>query len=204
MKRFADDTGVTLAELLVVIVLMGIMMAASYMILSAARMMSNTAIARSDSADQAQRFIDRGSREFREALEASESAGVFTEIGTRRTVFYSDVNHDTKPEKITYYVTGNTIYRTQASTLDSVTPFVNFSGASTPQPIVTALDPGWTGPLFVYYDYNNTAQTATSKIPTLSRVDLAIQTKATSGNRSYTTSMGISARIRAVQNDLGN
>jgi len=165
--------------------------------------MTDGTIARAAAADQSQQFIDRVGRELRQAQEDVENEGAFAEIGPRRCVFYSDITGDAVPERITYYVSGGAVYRTEAVCSDTVTPFTHFGAESAPRRIVSELDPAWSGAIFTYYNTSNVAQTSASAIPTISRVDLVIRAYAKSGEREAVSFSTVTARLRSVQNSLG-
>lgn len=203
MRWLRDDKGLTIAELLVVVTLMSLMLGVVYFVMDAVGSMADGSIAHAAAADEAQLFVDRAGRELRQAMEPVEDAGGFSEIGARRCVFYSDITGDAVPERITYYVQNGAMYRTVATCSDTVTPFDSFSAEGAPQKLISEIDADWNGAIFTYYDVSNVAQTNSSKIPTISRVDVEMRAYAKSGQREAVSTKTVTARLRSIQNSLG-
>ena len=205
MKTLRDDKGLTMAELLVVATLMLIVIAAVYALMGAVTKLADDSIARADATDASQTFIDRVGRELREAQEATENAGVFSSVGPRNATFYSDLNGDGIPERITYYVTGQSVYRTQASTSNTVEPFDTWGTDSAPQLVLKTISPSWSGAIFSYFtpDATTALTTPSTSIPSISRVDVMVVASAVSGSTTVVSTSTVSARIRSVQNKVG-
>lgn len=203
MRFFRDDRGLTLTELLVVVSLMSIVIGVAYFVLHAVTNMADGNIARAAASDQAQLFVDRAGRELRQAMEAEEGQGAFVEISPRKIVFYSDVTNDTIPERITYFVENGSVYRTQATTSDTITPFKNFSGESAKVKLVDTVDPAWSDPIFTYWDETNTAVTNSAYKAAVARVDVVMRAQAKSGQRESVSHQTITARLRSVHNVVG-
>lgn len=194
------DEGLSVAELLVVLVLMSLVISLAYLILNAAGNLADRSIARAAASDQSQAFVDRAGRELREAQEAVEDAGAFKEIGARRVVFYSDASGNSVPERITYYISDGAVYRTVATCSDTVIPFEHFGSDSAPQKLVDEVDPAWSGAIFTYYDEDNNITTNPAAV---ARVDVEIRSRAESGQREWVSTAAAIARIRSVHNSLG-
>lgn len=192
-----------MTELLVVVSLMSLMLGVVYMVMLAVGQLTDGTVARAVAADEAQRFVDRVGKELRQAQEWDEDKGAFVEIGQRRIVFYSDVTGDAIPERVTYYVQSGALYRTQATTTKTVMPFNNYGSESTPQLIISQVDPDWSGAIFSYYNVSNAAVTLSTQMASISRVDVAMRARAESRQRYAVVPAAITARLRSVQNSLG-
>ena len=194
-----------MAELLVVATLMLIVIAAVYALMGAVTKLADDSIARADATDASQTFIDRVGRELREAQEATQDAGVFSAVGPRNATFYSDLNGDGIPERITYYVSGQSVYRKQASTTDITQPFDTWGADSAPQLVLKTISPSWSGAIFTYFAPAATTALATpsSSIPSISRVDVMVVASAVSGSTTVVSTSTVTARIRSVQNKVG-
>jgi hypothetical protein len=192
-----------MTELLVVVALMSMMLGVVYLVMLAVGQLSDGAVARAIAADEAQRFVDRIGRELRQAQEWDEDKGAFAEIAVRKIVFYTDTDADAIPERVTYYVQDGAVYRTQATTTKTVMPFNTWGSDSTPEMIVSKIDPTWADALFTYYDTGNTAVSASAQMASISRVDVAIRVRAESRERYAVVPAAITARLRSVQNSLG-
>lgn len=203
MKRFADDKGLTITELLVVVALLSMMLGVVYLVMLAVGQLTDGTVARAVAADEAQRFVDRVGKEIRQAQEYDEDDGAFAEIGARRIVFFSDVTGDAIPERVTYYVQNGALYRTEASTTATVMPFNSYGSESAPQLIITQIDPAWNGAIFAYYNTSNAPVTSTAHMPSISRVDVSMRARAESRERHAVVPAAITARLRSVQNSLG-
>ncbi|MEI7814506.1 MAG: type II secretion system protein [Coriobacteriia bacterium] len=157
MRRIRDDGGLSLTELLVVSVLMGVILATMYLLFGAASTIADRSTARAIATDEAQRAIDTMSREIRESQENrtpndDSKGGVFTIAEPNRVQFFSDVNHDNGPELVTYYLSGSSLLRTVAPWNQAPTntqPWT-FGSAGTPKALVTNIDTAG-GPIFCYH-----------------------------------------------------
>jgi prepilin-type N-terminal cleavage/methylation domain-containing protein len=203
MKIIRNDRGMTLTELLVVMSLMSIVVAATYMLMNSVGALADSNIARAAAGDEAQMFVDRLGRELRSAMEAEEGEGAFELIAARKTIFYTDTDSDAVPERVTYEVDADgTVYRKVAlcEDADSLPPFESFGADSAPQKVISKVDPSWAGAIFDYRDINGAA-TAVPKAVSL--VNVEIHAHATSGGVSRTSMATLTARPRSVHNSLG-
>jgi type II secretory pathway component PulJ len=118
MRLLRDDSGLTLSELVVVTALLTVVLGAMYLLIGATQNITNVASARAIASDEAVRATDTMSRDLRQAQEnpspvagAVLDRGGFTIAEATRMQFYADVNHDTKPDLVTYTVVGGSLYR---------------------------------------------------------------------------------------------
>ena len=164
MPSLRDDSGLTLAELLVVSVLISVILAAAFVMFGAAQSMNDGAMARANAADEAQAAIDLMSRELRQAQEDNANdRGVFHLANATDMKFTSDLDHDTRPELVRYYVEGGSLKRTVAAPTSTV-PTFTFAAPGPPTVLVRELGTS-TGPLFCYHStvVNTTVLCGTAK-----------------------------------------
>lgn len=204
MRRFAaslrSEAGVTLTEMLVVMVLLGSVLAVAYMTMDLSRTMADTTQARAMASDQARSAIDGMTRELRQAREIVENGGGFVTAAERDCVFYADINHDSVPERIRYYVSGQRVYRVSASALTSAPPYT-FGAYSAAVALPGALKSGWTGAVFTYWNGED-PPTAPAAIADISAVEIHLMGSASSGDRTADVDLTTSVKVRSVHNEL--
>jgi prepilin-type N-terminal cleavage/methylation domain-containing protein len=149
MPNLRDDSGLSLTELLVVSMLISVILAASYFLFGAAQSMNDMAMARASASDEAQAAIDLMSRELRQARENVADKGAFTLAGASDMKFYSDVDHDGRPDLVRYYVESGSLKRTVAPPTNYAVPFTNPT-PGTPTILVKTLGTS-SGPVFCYH-----------------------------------------------------
>lgn len=208
MNHLRDDKGLTVAELLVVAALMSLIIGLTYFVLNAVTSMADGSIARAAAADHSQLFVERIGRELRAAMEPEEKIPAFFKTDARELIFYTDIDGDTRPERVRYWydASAKAVFRQQATTTDSITPFRNFGSYSDPEKVVPALAPGWADPFFKYYNISNTAVSAGADQAgrlTIARVEVTMKAYVKSGQREAVSEATITARPRSILNSLG-
>jgi len=149
MQRLRDDTGTTLAELLVVCVLMTVVLSTAYMIFNATSTMANESEARAVAADNAQHAIETMTREIRQASENEEGYGAMVVAQPQTVEFFMDANRDNRPEKIKYYLSGDSIMRAVAPAIGTQPPY-SYGSYGTGEAILTGLV-STTAPIFCFH-----------------------------------------------------
>lgn len=201
-RTLTSDVGLTVTELLVVLVLIGIVMSTAYFILSAGYRMTDQIEARDVASTQARIAIERVTRELRQARELSEGAGVFADAQPRRCSFYVDLNHDQVPERITYYVQGKVLYRSQAVATGSIPPYA-FGPESGASAVIESVKGGWNGNVFTYYDNADPADEVSSGHPEdISAVALKLVSEGSAGRQTVFVERSTWVRIRTVHNSI--
>jgi prepilin-type N-terminal cleavage/methylation domain-containing protein len=163
------DDGVTLTELLVTMVVLGILVSATVLMVSASMRVSSGNKERLDQSNSASIAMQRVSRTLRTAVLQSQltttcTLAICTESaflkGTRTSVqFYADVDNPKNsvgPSRVTYDITGGVLTETVQKP-DSPTPDAAGYHYCTPGPgcairtTVLATDVQTTGPVFSFY-----------------------------------------------------
>jgi prepilin-type N-terminal cleavage/methylation domain-containing protein len=165
--RRSGDRGMTLSELMVTMVLLGIV---GTIMASAVVTVTNTITktqARADSLDVSRLGMARLTKNVRSGM-AIQQAGAadkppFAEIGPNRMTLYASLGP--VPTKITYYINSNRELVEQWYTGNAASnPYWTFT--TTPRTTVIARKiPAGASPLFTYYDYNGallSTQTSTN------------------------------------------
>ncbi len=202
LRSLRSDDGYTLTELLVVSVLTLIILATVFMVLQATQTMSSTIEARSVAAEESRILVDRMTREFRQAVEIDEGEGVFDEALPRRVSFYTDVDHDGVPERVTYSVRGRTVYRSEAAATTIVPPY-QFGQDRDETVVIRSLKGGWNGNVFTYYTNENPPDEVRNGHPEdASAVKVWLVNSATSGRRTVYVDSSTWVKIRSVHNTI--
>jgi type II secretory pathway component PulJ len=197
------ESGLTITELMVVLVLLWVVIAAVFMINSATSQMTGRTEARTIAADEVRYAIDtvrRDVRQGQEMLDASsgQSLGVFVTASPRECIFYADVDLDNSLDKVRYYVSGRSLYRQTASA--ATTPAVStstwraFSGTRI---LLTHLDPTWSSPIFVYKSQGTTPMAYTSPNPLITVVGVELKSAVRSSGVTATVQSKTTASIRS-------
>lgn len=208
MMRIRDDRGLTVAELLVVAALMSLIVGLTYFVLNSVTSLADGSIARAAAADHSQLFVERIGRELRAAMEPEEKKPAFAQNSRREVVFYTDTDGDTRPERVRYWYDASTgsVYRQEAKTSDTITPFRNFGAYGTPEKVVPALAPGWSDPFFQYSDISNNTVSYDANETTrlgIARIEVTMQAYVKSGQREAVSVASVTARPRSILNSLG-
>lgn len=103
--------GFSLAELLVVLALLGIVLGGVYQYMFYAQRSADRALAEARVLQDVRLFLARLSREVREAQVATSAEGALVVESATRMHLYTDVSGDARPEKVFYYLEGNTLQR---------------------------------------------------------------------------------------------
>lgn len=198
-KRATDDSGMTVTELMVVLLLMGVVLTTVYTVFGAAGKMSDYTAAASSASDENRMAMDRVALDIRQALGLADSGNmlhVFTIASPREATLYSQPDSDTVAERIHYYVSGNDFIRavsnpttgTQQSYPGSWLPEV-------PVKLVNDLSPSFTGPIFTYLGASGvTSPTITA----ITAVSVRIVTAVRSGSVTASVDTSSMTTIRSV------
>jgi len=198
-----SEAGLTIAELMVVLVLLWVVIAGVYMVNGATTQMTGRTEARTIAADEVRYSIDTVRRDLRqgqEMVDASSglSLGAFVTAAPRECVFYADIDLDSSLDKVRYYISGRTLYRQTASAV--TTPAVSTSTwrpYSNTRALLTHLDPTWSGPIFVYKSQGTTPMVYTSANARIAVVDLDLRTAVSSSGVTATVESKATASIRS-------
>ncbi len=224
MKTWRDDSGLTLTELLVVCSLLGVILAAMFALSSAAQAITNISSARTTAATEAQLAVEQFTRDIRQAQQnpdptpgATQDKGAFTIATGTKVQFYADVDHNRKPDLVTWEVVGSELRR-------SVTPPTNanyqftYGTVAAPRRIVKKL--ATTTGVFCYH--TNTVDSAATcpngekhgftivsyttdplNTPTkICLVGINVANSAASGDQTVTVTTSAIAKIRSVANEV--
>jgi type II secretory pathway pseudopilin PulG len=115
----------SLSELLIVCALLSVVIGAMFLLMGTTQNITNMSSARAQASDEAQGATDLIARDLRQAQEnpdptpgATLDKGALTIATATQMQFYADVDHNGKPDLITYSVVDGSLYR-------SVTPPTN-------------------------------------------------------------------------------
>lgn len=197
-----DDAGMTLTELFVVLSIMGIVLAAAYFLLATSSRIIDSLQARDAAVTQGNVAMDRLSREIRQAYEIVEDGGAVAVNQPRKCTFYVDLDHNRVPERVTYYVADEKVYRTVADATTAAAPFT-FGADSAPQVIVENLKAGWAEPMFTYYDSAYPAAVVAESAPAqVAAVELHLVNQDTVGRFTGYCDLSTWVRLRTVHNSI--
>jgi Tfp pilus assembly protein PilE len=207
-----DDSGFSLLELVVVCGLLAVTLAAAWTLMNAVSMMSNRISARATATDESQVFVDTVENELLQASNLKSLAGTstanadaqaaFYDIQPRQIGFYADIDHDGKPERIAYYVSGAHLLRQQTTAANTTYPY-SWAASSTAQPVVGTIDPSWTGAIFAYYGNGNwppTPVTDPSQVASITVVTIEMRNLATWADQTVSYDASSTVRVREIGN----
>ena len=207
-----DDSGFTLLELVVVSALLLITMTAAWALMNAVSMMTNRMSARATATDESQTFVDAVQNELLQAANLKSLAGTstanadaqaaFYDIRPRQIGFYADLDHDGKPERVAYYVSGTSLVRQQATAANTTYPY-SWAASSTAQPVVGTIDPNWSGAIFTYYGNGNwppTQVTDPLQMASITVVTIEMRNMASWADQTVSYDASSTVRVRAIGN----
>ena len=197
-QQRSGESGMTFAEMMVVLVLLGVILAAVWMVFGATNKMSDFSNASMTSQDENRAALDRISLDVREGQGLQDSGNllhIFTIINPREMTLFSQVDSDTTVERIHYYVSGNDLYR--ATSQQSATTSPAYPGSWTsevPLKLVNDLSPAYAGAIFTYYGSAGTSPSIT----TVTAVNVHLVTAFRSGSVTATTDSSSLTTVRSV------
>ncbi|HEY5482836.1 MAG TPA: prepilin-type N-terminal cleavage/methylation domain-containing protein [Propionibacteriaceae bacterium] len=207
-----DDSGFSLTEMVVVVVLLGVVLAAAWTVMSAVSSMSNSLSARATATAESDSFISAAGTELRQAASLKAIAGTdtanadaqaaFYDIGPRQIGFYADIERDGRPERVAYYVSGTSLMRQQADATNGTYPY-SWAASSTAQAVVQVIDASWTGPIFLYYtndDWPPTQITAVSQVASITAVTIQMRNQKAWADQAASYGASDTVRVRAIGN----
>lgn len=205
-------SGFTLVEMLVVVSLMSVILAAAWTVMLSVSVMSNQLSAGAVAADESQVFVNRIANELLEAgslkslagtsTSNADAQGAFYDIRPRQIGFYADVDHDGRPERVAYYVSGAGILRQQASAANATYPY-SWATSSTAETVVRTIDPHWNGAVFTYYAAGSWPPeeiTSASQVGSITAVEVRMQNAATWADQTVSHSATTTVRVRTIGN----
>ena len=216
MRALHTDNGLTLAELVIVCTLVVVVATTSFMLLNSVTGMFDATQAKATASDAAQIAADAIARDLRQAQQndVDDADGVFSIAQPNYAQFFVDTNHDSRPERVTYYVTGTVLYKVVAYPVGTAAPY-SFGSTSAPVPVLQDMSPANTV-IFTYYSStvgtgtgtNGYAfQTVSTTDPLnfatkISLVGVTLVNQASVGSQATTVTTTQLVRIRSVNNGV--
>jgi Tfp pilus assembly protein PilW len=151
MRSEHDDSGLSLAELVIVCTLVVVVASTSYMLLNSVTAMFDSTQAKAAASDSAQIAADAIARDLRQAQQNDPdyADGVFSVAQPAFAQFFVDTNHDGIPERVTYYTSGTVLYKVVAYPTGTAVPY-SFGSTSTPTAVLSGLSAA-NATVFTYY-----------------------------------------------------
>ena len=140
---FSADDGFSLAEVMTVSILLGVILAAAYLAMGTVNRVSDGMMARSAAQTQGQSGLETMSRELRQAQIINNGPGGQEHLHTLTATvvsFYTDIDHDGLIERVTYTASGGYINRTVARSNKAAPYPSDFGADGTPTKLCT-VDP---------------------------------------------------------------
>ncbi len=200
-KAQRDDRGFTIVEMTVVLSLIGVSLAVSWMLMQAAANIADQAQATSVASDEGRQALDRITRDLRQAQEATESMGAVGVIQPRQMTVYVDDGHDGRLDRVTYFVSGNSLMRKETSATTTFPPYTFRTPESSPATLVANLQPTWTGPIFEYWQ-NTEPPVAATYPDQVSSVSVQLLITAACGRKTVVVNSQTWVKIRSVLNSI--
>jgi prepilin-type N-terminal cleavage/methylation domain-containing protein len=202
-----DDSGMTLTELLVASILLGVILAAGWAIMYASSAMTNRISANAVATDESQRFLDKIGKELRQASSlnllggtTAGGTGAFVTIQPRDIVFYANFNNDSRIEKVEYNVSGGSLVRREWKSTNTVYPYTWSSTANTTTVEIQSVDPVWAGAVFTYFTNDAFPPSQTSQVASVTAVGIQVQNLQKWSNQSASYGASATVRVRAIDN----
>lgn len=149
--RRVGESGFSVTELLVVMVLLSVVLSAVYMVMGTASRVYDQSAATMQVNEQSRTALERMGLDFRQAQEVTPGvSGAFITASPREAVFWCQADKDNSAEKVRYYVVGNDLLRTIFQTSDTVATASSVWTSGTTSTLLTDLSPSFTGPIFTY------------------------------------------------------
>jgi prepilin-type N-terminal cleavage/methylation domain-containing protein len=183
--RLTSDEGFSFVEVMTVSMLLGVILAAAYLVMGTVSKVSDDVIARGQAQEKGQLAIEKMTRELRMsyAVSAGPNTSVRFDTLTATTArFFADVDHDLRYERVTYSVSGGQLTRRLATspTLPPLIPTAASYGVDSAPEVLATVDPAVTT-VFTYLDVNRLVTSDDSKI---NAVQITLRTVASSGAAS--------------------
>lgn len=202
-RHATDDLGMTITELMVVLVLMGVILSAAYMVLNAVSKISDYSTASMLAQDENRQTLDRLGLDVRQAqglADSNQMLHVFAIASPREAMFYSQPDTDTSAERIHYAVVGNDLVRgVSQPTTGTLQAYPGSWGVTTSQTILPDLSASFSGPIFTYIGGSGVASPS---ITSITAVQLHVISALRSGAMTATVDSSSMTTIRSVVGSL--
>jgi prepilin-type N-terminal cleavage/methylation domain-containing protein len=189
--RFSADDGFSLAEMMMVTMLVGIILSAAYLAMNLVNKVSDGLIARSAAQDQGQLALETMTREIRQGQEISDpSTGDLYKTAAMTATkysFYSDIDHDGYVERVTYTDANGLLTRSVARSNMAAPAPSNFPATDSSSTVIANVDPTDLT-LFQYTDDATPTPNFLTSDAKLTAVVVSLVTVAKSGPTSATVS----------------
>lgn len=198
-----SDAGVTLIELLTVVSLLSVVVAAAYMLFGSASAMSDQLEARAAAMEENRKGMYSITRELRQAVEITDAGGAFQAAQPRQCEFYTDVDDDGAPELVKYRVHQGQLLRSVFEPTTQVAPYTFGATGSAEQAIISSIDGSWNGNIFTYYDRSDPpAEVNNGHKEDASAVSLRLINYATVNHKTAFVDLSTWVKIRSIHNSI--
>lgn len=204
-RKLKEERGVSLIEYVISSALLLVVLGAAYTFYESMVSSSNYVNSASQANDDARQAMDRMTRAIRQAQELSDGGGALYDAQPRRIGMYFDIDKDGTPEKVAFWVQGQTIYwSTQEPDAGTDPPTYLHTTAET-HTLIKSLKGGWNGNVFNYYGVGDPPPAVQAGHPeNAAAVQIELQTQ---GERkgaapAASTHLDTWVRIRSVFNSL--
>jgi type II secretory pathway pseudopilin PulG len=198
--KLHDEAGLSYAELVVVLSILGVVIALSYLVFLSATNISDSTQASSQAREAAMRTLDKLTLELRQARPTTTgSTVVFASSAATSCEFFINLTPDstTTLYEVNYYIQGTGLYRRVATGSLSGSTYT-FGSYGSPQLMLDRISP--TQKVFRYYAQGSTVET--SNAAAISWVGVEIANSAKVGRQSASVDLSSTVKIRSVYNAL--
>ncbi len=166
--------GFTLIETIVVVALTAFIMIALAELVRYFYVTSGYVLEQSQAVDSARLSVENAMANLREASYGEDGSYPIAVAATSTVTFYANVNSDPAIEKVRYYLSGSTLYRSVTEPAGSPPSYAGQPEAVTL--VVNNIRNGGTTPLFTYYDANGNPLADPVNLARIASVRIEVQT----------------------------
>lgn len=150
MQHHSNSSGFTIAEMLVVIAILGVSSVALTSLIRSFYINNTYLLEQTTALDSARRGVGDAIDVLREASYGDDGSYPIATAGTSTVTVYSDLDGDASVERVRYFIRDNTLYRLVTNATGSPPQYLNSSVSTST--IATYTRNTKTIPLFTYYD----------------------------------------------------
>ncbi len=199
-ERRRGDAGFTLPEVTLAAVILPVVLAAAFLVFQALSQNYDTIQTKAQVSGDTQTLLNTMVREIRQAQEITQGGGAFAAATATQCTFYSDIDHDGIPDRVSYYVSAGAVWRVVGKATLPVYPYDYVDQA----PVNELELDGGSPDIFTYYDSSVPPQQITSgaQMSSIAVVGIDLQVSRTSQGGTVSSIGATQVKVRSLFNSL--